>query len=72
MDKIKESDNKTSKNCRLGNCLSRKNTNYFDVNSKIAPLQCLEAAVQICSVKKAALKNFAKFTGKRLCQGGSL
>ena len=68
MDKSKESNNKISKNCRLGNCLSRKNTNYFDFNNKIALLQCLEAVVQMCSIKKAALKNFAKFTGKRLRQ----
>ena len=28
----------------------------------------IEAVVQRCSVKKGVLKNFAKFTGKHLCQ----
>ena len=27
-----------------------------------------EAVVQMCSVKKGALRNFTKFTGKHLCQ----
>ena len=29
----------------------------------------IEAVVQKCSVKKLFFRNFAKFTGKRLCQG---
>ena len=30
--------------------------------------QCQEAVTRRCSVKKGVLKNFAKFTGKQLCQ----
>ena len=30
--------------------------------------QDLEAVAQRCSAKKGAAKNFAKFTGKHLCQ----
>ena len=29
---------------------------------------CLEAVAQRCSVRKGVLRNFAKFTGKHLCQ----
>ena len=32
------------------------------------PLRHLDANAQRCSVKKGVLRNFAKFTGKHLCQ----
>ena len=31
-------------------------------------LPCVRSSHQRCSIKKGALKNFAKFTGKHLCQ----
>ena len=35
---------------------------------RLASVQCTKAVVQRCSVKKGSRRNFAKFTGKHLCQ----
>ena len=46
---------------------------YLHGNSKSATFKqnqlTIEAVVQRCSCKKGVLRNFAKFTGKHLCQG---
>ena len=42
--------------------------NMKPVATIFEPKKELEAVVQRCSVKKGVLKNFAKFTGKYLCQ----
>ena len=38
------------------------------IMKRLASAQCTEAVVQRCSVQKGSRRNFAKFTGKHLCQ----
>ena len=41
---------------------------YLQIVSGIVSNPVPEAVVRSCSVKNGVLKNFAKFTGKHLCQ----
>ena len=40
----------------------------YTTKSKAVELNCSKSSHQRCSVKKGVLRNFAKFTGKYLCQ----